>query len=41
MTKLLIVYHTQSGNTKALAEAVTEGAKDEGNKLQKISIFKP
>ena len=30
MTKLLIIYHTQSGNTKALAEAVTKGAKEAG-----------
>lgn len=30
MAKLLIVYHTQSGNTQALARAVEEGAKKAG-----------
>jgi multimeric flavodoxin WrbA len=29
MKHLLIVYHSQSGNTRRLAEAVLEGAKDE------------
>ena len=28
MGKVLIVYHSQSGNTKAAAEAVAQGAKD-------------
>jgi multimeric flavodoxin WrbA len=27
MTKILIVYHTQTGNTKKMAEAVAEGAR--------------
>ncbi len=27
MTKILIVYHSQTGNTQKMAEAVTEGAK--------------
>lgn len=30
MAKLLIVYHTQSGNTRTLAKAVEEGAKQAG-----------
>jgi multimeric flavodoxin WrbA len=30
MAKLLIVYHTQSGNTQALAKAIEEGAKKAG-----------
>jgi multimeric flavodoxin WrbA len=30
MTKLLIVYHSQSGNTEALAKAVAEGASSAG-----------
>lgn len=30
MAKLLIVYHTQSGNTQALARAIEEGAKKTG-----------
>lgn len=30
MVKLLLVYHSQSGNTQALAEAVEEGAKKGG-----------
>jgi len=28
ITKILIVYHSQSGNTKAAAEAVAQGAKE-------------
>ena len=28
MSKILIVFHSQSGNTKAAAEAVAQGAKD-------------
>jgi len=30
MAKVLIVYHTQSGNTEAMAKAVAEGAKAAG-----------
>ena len=30
MAKLLIVYHTQSGNTQALAKAIEEGARKGG-----------
>ena len=30
MAKVLIVYHSQSGNTKAAAEVVGQGAKDVG-----------
>jgi flavorubredoxin len=29
MSKVLIVYHTQSGNTEAMAKAVAEGAKSQ------------
>jgi multimeric flavodoxin WrbA len=28
MTKILIVYHSQGGNTQKMAEAVAEGAKE-------------
>jgi flavorubredoxin len=30
MSKVLIIYHTQSGNTEAMAKAVAEGAKSAG-----------
>jgi len=30
MTTVLVVYHSQSGNTKAAAEAVAQGARDAG-----------
>lgn len=30
MAKVLIVYHSRSGNTKAMAEAVASGVKEEG-----------
>ncbi len=32
MAKVLIVYHTQSGNTEALAKAIAEGISSEGAK---------